>query len=159
MNPQKIDWKMPFVPKGAEIYVLPADNEFLQKAKTVSEKYSLDKKHRTGAVIIRDGLLVGQGANGTHYHEEHGCKRKELGIPTGQGYELCPGCSPKNHAEQKAIRNAEENQQSTVDADLFLWGHWWCCESCWNAMQKAKIKRVFLVENAYELFKNGNGEN
>lgn len=157
MNLKKVNWKMPFVPEGAEIFTLPADNVFMQEAKAVSEKYSLDLKHRTGAIIIRKDAVLGKGANGSHYHEKHGCKRKELGIPTGEGYDLCPGCSPKNHAEQKAIQDAVDHKKKTKDADLFLWGHWWCCQSCWKAMEKAKIKRVFLVENAYELFKNGNG--
>lgn len=147
---------MPFVPENAEIYTLPANHVFMQEAKAVSEKYSLDAKHQTGAIIVKKEALLGKGANGSNYHKKYGCKRKELGIPTGQKYELCPGCSPKNHAEQKAIQNAIENKKETEEADLFLWGHWWCCESCWTAMQKAKIKRVFLVEAANELFKNGN---
>jgi hypothetical protein len=34
------------------------------------------------------------------------------------------------------------------DADLYLWGHWWCCESCWTAILGAGINKVYLEEGS-----------
>ncbi|MCK5460868.1 hypothetical protein KAI58_02695 [Candidatus Gracilibacteria bacterium] len=124
----------------------------MREAQRVAQSFSLDPEHQTGAVLIKKKECLGIGANGSHWHEKHGCERKRLGIATGQGYELCEGCHPKNHAEQKAIRNTLANNGDTKGADLYLWGHWWCCEGCWEAMMAAGIDNVFLVEKANELF-------
>ncbi len=139
---------LPYLPNGRTIeYVLP-ENIFMQEAQRVAENYSLDPQHPTGAVIVRDTEILGFGANGSDHHEKHGCERKRLSIPTGQGYELCKGCHPTNHAEQKAILNALENKTDPKGADLYLHGHWWCCESCWEAMILAGIKNVYLSKSA-----------
>ena len=117
----------PYVLEGKEILYVPAGNEFMKVAKEVARKYSLDKTIQTGAVVVFNGSIIGTGSNGSDYHEKHGCYRVLHNIPTGQGYELCEGCSPKNHAEPRAIKEAEKNGFSTKGTDLYLWGHWWCC--------------------------------
>ena len=142
----------PYLPKGRTVAFAPLDNTFMQAAKKAAQDHSLDKKHPTGAVIVMDDVILGRGANGSSYHEENGCERKRLNIPTGEGYELCEGCSPKNHAEPTAIRNAIEKGNSPQGADLYLWGHWWCCEGCWGAMIENEIANVYLVEGAWEMF-------
>jgi deoxycytidylate deaminase len=86
------------------------------------------------------------------YHELHGCERIRQGIPTGQGYELCEGCHPKNHSEPSAIADAVSRDEDTRGADLYLWGHWWFCESCWDAMIAAGIRNVYLLEHSEVLF-------
>jgi dCMP deaminase len=139
----------PYLPEGREILYVEADNEFMMAAREVAETLSSDHKHPTGVVIVQNGNIVGSGANVSHYHEKHGCRRKELNIPTGEGYELCEGCDPKNHAEQVAI---SQMQGDCKNADIYLWGHWWCCESCWNRMIEAGIGNVYLLQGARELF-------
>jgi deoxycytidylate deaminase len=67
-------------------------------------------------------------------------------------YWTCSGCSPKFHAEQSAIRNAQKNGHDLHGADLYLWGHWWCCENCWEKMIDVGIKKVFLAEEAKMMF-------
>ena len=141
--------KLPYLPDGREILYVDIDHPFLREARLYAEQYSSDHLHPTGAVIVRENEILGRGANISHYHEDHGCRRKELNIPTGQGYELCEGCSPKNHAEQTALKNASVDLSGS---DLYLWGHWWCCQSCWEAMMKADIKNVFLVKDAQDKF-------
>ncbi len=121
----------------------------MQAAKLVAETESLDADHQTGAVIVKDGNIIGAGANGSTWHETHGCERKRQNVPTGEGYELCQGCHPKNHAEQTAIASCED---SPSGADLYLWGHWWCCQSCWGKMIEADIANVYLAEGATEKF-------
>lgn len=158
MNQLEVNWEMPFLPEGRRVFVVSPENEYMQEAKKTAQNFSLDSAHQTGAVLIRDGEILGIGANGSDYHEKKGCERKRLGVTTGQGYELCEGCHPKNHAEQKAIANVLENGCDPKGADLYLYGHWWCCEWCWEAMISAGIANVFLVEKADKLFGVKKGE-
>src|SRR5690606_19102476 len=111
--------------KGAVDYV-EIDNPFMQAAREFARANSYDKTMPTGSVIVKDGKIIGSGANGSNYHLLHGCERVRQNIPTGKGYELCEGCHPKNHSEVSAIADAEGHQ--LAGAELYLWGHWWCCE-------------------------------
>ena len=144
--------QLPYIPEGRDILYVKSDHAFMTLAKNVAKQGSLDALHPTGAVLVLDGTPIGAGANGSAFHTRFGCVRKFLGVPTGKGYALCCGCSPKNHAEQKAIQDALKKGHNPAGADLYLWGHWWCCSSCWDAMIKAGIKNVYLPEGAYESF-------
>lgn len=124
------------------------DDPFMRQARRVAEERSLDRDWPTGAVVVKDGKVIGRGANGSEYHRQYGCRRKELGIKTGERYDLCEGCDPKNHAEQLAIENVLATGPGPVGAEVYLWGHWWCCESCWQVMIDAGIKNVYLVKGA-----------
>jgi deoxycytidylate deaminase len=148
--------KYPYLPSNHVILYVPSDNIFMQEAKKYAKENSLDKNMPTSSVIVKNGKIIGYGANGSNYHEINGCERVKRGIPTGQGYELCEGCHPKNHSEPKAIKNAGEDVK---EADLYLWGHWWCCESCWNAILGAEIRNVYLLENSEVLFNKENPNN
>lgn len=150
----------PFMPAGdASMAYVPADNPYLQAAKAYARAHSLDKTMPTASLLVRDGQILGQGANGSDYHEKHGCERVRLGIPTGQKYELCEGCSPKNHGEPRAIADATAHGHDTQDATIYLWGHWWCCEPCWNAMLAAGIHQVYLLQDSEVLFNRENPGN
>lgn len=145
--------ELPYKPEGIEIKYVGMENFFMSHAKKVAEHFSLDDQHKTGAVIVNPEeiftgghAIVSVGANGSRHHIEHGCERKRLKCKTGEGYELCEGCSPVNHAEQTAIRNAEFMCKRTNGSVLYLFGHWWCCESCCDAMKAAGIKTVYLEE-------------
>ena len=111
------------------------------------------------SVIVKNGEILGLGANGSTYHETHECERVKRNIPTGQGYELCEGCHPKNHGEGRAIKNAKDNGYDTKGADLYMWGHWWCCKPCWEAMINAGIQNVYLFEKSDILFNKKDPEN
>jgi deoxycytidylate deaminase len=142
----------PYMPSDSVVAYVHADNDYMQLALDFAREHSLDKTMPNSSVIVRDGAVLGIGANGSDYHEKHGCERVRLGIPTGQGYELCEGCSPKNHGEPRAIADATQKGNDTQGADLYMWGHWWCCEPCWKAMQNAGIKTIYLLENSEVLF-------
>lgn len=125
-----------------------------------AKEYALEesRSHRlpTGAVVVKDGEVVGRGANGNEYHEENGCDRHELRekgeLESGEGYDLCPGCSYEFHCESRAIEDAREKGVDLEDADLYLWGHWWLCRPCLDKVEEAGISDVYLVENAEEKF-------
>jgi deoxycytidylate deaminase len=82
-----------------------------------------------------------------------------MNMPTGQGYELCEGCDPKFHSEPSAIRDAQAKGKDTNGADLYMWGHWWCCEYCWNSIISAGIKNVYDLENSEILFNKSDPNN
>lgn len=144
--------RYPYLPKGRTILYVNASDHFIQGARQAALQYSLDDNHKTGAVIIQDCCVIGVGANGSEHHKVHGCERVRLGTPTGQDYHLCPGCSPIQHAEQKAIRCAQTNKHDTRGAAMYLWGHWWACKDCWDAIIEAGIESLYLLEKSEILF-------
>jgi len=144
--------KYPYLPEGRTIEYVPETHANMRYAKEYAQANSLDKTMPGAAVVVLHDVIVGRGANGSAYHETNGCERVRLGCKSGQGYELCEGCSPKNHSEVSAIRDAHTFGVNTTGADLYLWGHWWCCEACWDGMIAAGIARVFLVEGSEVLF-------
>ncbi len=149
----------PYLPDGKKIYYVPADNQFIIIARDHALTYSLDKVMPNSSVIVKDGKVIAKGTNGSDYHEKFPCERVIRNIPTGQGYDLCEGCHPKNHGEQRAIHDSEVQGVDVRGSDLYLWGHWWCCEPCWNVMINAGIENVFLVEGSERMFDKNHPEN
>jgi deoxycytidylate deaminase len=145
----------PYLPKEGTIQYVPSTNRFMQAAKAHAREHSLDRVMPNASIIVKDEDIIGRGANGSDYHDTHICERIRQGIPTGQGYELCEGCHPKNHSEPKAITDAQvaaSSHTSLKGAALYLWGHWWCCKPCWTSMLASGIRTVYLLENSEILF-------
>lgn len=152
MAAQKKNIAYPYIhPVGAIGYV-NEDDQYIRAAKETAHTYSLDRVMPTGTVLVKDGEIIGRGANGSDYHDKYGCERVRLNIPTGQHYELCEGCSPVNHSEPKAVLNAIASGIKPEGAEAYLWGHWWCCEPCWRALTENGITKVHLLERSEELF-------
>ncbi|OGN03170.1 MAG: hypothetical protein A2655_03670 [Candidatus Yanofskybacteria bacterium RIFCSPHIGHO2_01_FULL_43_42] len=151
--------KYPYLPEGKTIKYVAGTNPCMIIAREIAQRYSLDRIMPGGAIIVRDGRILGRGANGSDHHEKHGCERVRLKCKTGEGYELCEGCHPKNHSEPRAINNAKDRGNDTRGADLYLWGHWWCCRWCWEAMIEAGIKNVYLMEQSEVLFNKDHPDN
>jgi len=145
--------RFPYLPPDRIILYVEGSNRYMQMARKVADELSLDTEHPTGAVVVKDKRVLGRGANGSEYHQIHGCARKGQGSVTGEEYDLCEGCNPRHHAEPSAIREALANAENPHGADLFLWGHWWCCKPCWECMIKHGIRKVYLVEGAEKKFK------
>jgi deoxycytidylate deaminase len=135
------------------------DNPYMKAAKEYARLHSLDKTMPNSSIIVKEGKIVAQGANGSTYHDTHVCERVRLKIPTGQGYELCEGCHPKNHGEARAIADAEARSVDVSGGDLYLWGHWWLCRWCRERLSKVGIKKIFLLKNAEVLFNKNKGGN
>jgi deoxycytidylate deaminase len=127
-----------------------ANNEFLAIAKNVWEHDALERVHPTATVLVVNGNVIGKAGNGLTLHTLETCERKKLNMPTGQGYHLCNGNHlPENHSEPKAIRNAiaNGNQSLLRDATAYLYGHWWSCIDCSNALEKAEIKHLVVSKD------------
>jgi deoxycytidylate deaminase len=152
----------PYLPDGRSILYVPESNPFMIEAKIMRDGHSTDLNHSTGAVVVLGGKIIGRAANKSainnpkllELHKKGLCTRKILKIKSGEKYWLCPGCaSSKYHAEWGAVRDAIKSKGNIVGADLYLYGHWWCCKPCWDSMIDAGIKDVYLVEGATRMFK------
>lgn len=151
--------KYPFLPEGRTIKYAPADNLFMKEARAFAREHSLDVAMPNASVLVKDEIIIARAANGSDYHKHNECERVKKGIPTGQGYDLCEGCHPKNHSEQSVIQEAKKNGLDASGADIYLWGHWWCCEPCWKVMIENGIRDVYLLEKSEILFDRSHPEN
>lgn len=149
----------PYLPEGRGIKYVADGNRYMFLAKLFARKNSLDKTMPGAAVIVKNGNVIGIGANGSDFHKTHQCQRVLLGCKSGEGYDLCEGCHPKNHSEASAIANAKIGEYETNGADLYLWGHWWLCKDCWDKMITAGIKDVYLLFGSEKFFNKEHSEN
>lgn len=152
--------KYPYLPEGREIKYVPEDNVFMQAARRACEEIATDINRPTGAVLVKDGKIISRVGNrapitNRKLIELHGrgyCIRRMLKVKTGSKYWLCPGCcAPKYHSEWSAVREAGKLIDAR-GADVYLWGHWWCCKPCWDAMIKGGIRDVYLLDTSAEKF-------
>ena len=37
-----------------------------------------------------------------------------------------------------------------------MYGHWWACESCWNALIAGGVRDVYITDDAHERFSREN---
>jgi deoxycytidylate deaminase len=153
----------PYMPEGRTIESVSIDNVFMKEARRIRDTQSTDLNHSTGAVVVKDNIILGGSANQAGFKNSiliglHGrgwCMRKLLKIKSGTKYWLCPGCSThKDHAESGAVRNAidKAGSEKVSGSDVYLYGHWWCCKPCWDNMIGAGVKKVFVVDEALKLF-------
>ncbi len=154
------DIQYPYLPEGVTIEHVPLTG-FMEEARKMAVETSTDLLQRTGAVIVKDGIIIGQGSNQTplpgkflrELHKNGWCVRKQLKIKSGTKYWMCPGCAKNHHhGEARAVRNAIKEGKDTEGAELYLWGHWWACKPCWDSMLGAGIKKLYLLEDSDELF-------
>lgn len=158
----------PYLPEGKEIKYVKADNQFMKAAKEACRELSTDRHHPTGAVLVRDGRVILSSANQSAIknkvllalHQKGFCVRKILKISSGKKYWLCPGCaSARNHAESRFMKEAKRLGIKTAGADVYLWGHWWCCEPCWAAMIAGEVRDVYLLEGSERFFNKTHPDN
>lgn len=126
-----------------------ADNEYLEQTKKVWEEEAYDRVHPTATLIVKDNEVVGKGGNGKGpiFHTVEICERKQLNIPTGQGYHLCDGIHlPENHSEAKAVRVITEDGNASLltDSTAYLYGHWWSCVDCSTALEEAGVAKLYI---------------
>src|SRR3989338_6781692 len=90
----------PYLPEGRTIRYVDANNPFMIEAGRARKELSTDLKQTTGAVLVKNGLVVSRAANRSKisspkflkFHQKY-CLRKFLGIPSGTHYWICPGCA------------------------------------------------------------------
>jgi len=96
-------------------------DHFFNRAKVVAEM-STCLRRKVGAIIVNKyGVQVSSGYSGAPRNSEHcsdigKCLRTELGIATGQRYELCRSV----HAEQNAIINAARRGAKIFEGKMYI---------------------------------------
>lgn len=142
--------KYPYLPEGQTYHYVPADNEFMAVAKRNMERSGC-RKHATSAVAVKDGAIVAEGSNAGVFVTI--CPRVYKGYGTGQGYRYCSDyCGQQGHAEVMLVRDAAAKGVDLTGADVYLYGHWWACQKCWDALLAAHIGRLFLSEGSEQTF-------
>jgi len=114
------------------------DEYFLKIALVVAERATC-RRHRMGAVAVKDKHILTTGYNGAPAGQkdclELGCLRDELGIPSGTRQEICRAI----HAEQNVIIQAALHGVSLEGSTIY------CthtpCVLCAKMLVNAKIKR------------------
>ena len=142
---------MPYLPPGRDVQYVEADNMYMVAARQFTEERSACSWWPTGAVLVKNGVVIRHGANSGHF--EPLCPRLQNNCPTGEGYDLCQSiCQQHAHAEVAAIEDARASGADTQGADLYLFGHWWLCKNCWDSIIAAGIRNVYLLKNAHKAF-------
>jgi len=101
-------------------------------------------KVTTIAIIVNNGEYW-VGTNWCEIPQET-CPRDEQGFKTGEGYELCKDvCLQRYHAEIDACINAGLNAKG---ADLYLIGHYYCCDDCKKVMKEFGIKNIHIFSKS-----------
>lgn len=96
------------------------DTYFLGIAESVAKR-STCLRRQYGAVIVKDGVIVSTGYNGSPRHAANCCDvgicwREANNIPHGERYEMCQAV----HAEANAMING--NRADMIGATLYLVG-------------------------------------
>jgi guanine deaminase len=114
--------------KNKTPYSMSHANPFLQRAVELSIQGStLGKGFPFGAVVVRNGEIVGEGHN-----------------------EVIIGTDPTAHAEVVAIRNACTNLGTYELADCELYTSCEPCPMCLGAIYWAKIPKVYYANTRHD---------
>lgn len=117
----------------------------MQIAKDVSSRSTcLRRQH--GAVIVKNDQILSTGYNGSPRGMPHcetlGCLREELGIPSGERYEMCRSV----HAEANAIIQAAANGVAIEGATMYITGM--PCQMCGRMIVNAGIIAVWIGDSS-----------
>ena len=139
-------------PHNPELYhYVDSSNQYMQEAYREACKSGCGSR-QIGAVIVKGKKIIARGHNGRG-RELAPCPRVSQNLPSGVGYQLCSHCVERNHTESDAMRNAKREGANIANAEIYIFGHWWACAPCREKVRAAGITKIYLVENAAELFK------
>lgn len=118
----------------------PSWDEYFLRLATLVATRSTCLRRQVGAVLVKNERIIATGYNGAARGMGHcydlGCLREEMGIPSGERYELCRGV----HAEQNAIINAAYYGVSTQGGVMYCTNQ--PCLICARMIINAGIVRV-----------------
>lgn len=144
------DIQYPYMPPDRHLKYVPHDHAHMLPAMSARERQSGDPLYPVGIAIVRDGKVLVTAGNGFNRGSGvvHVCPRVVLECPSGTGYDLCTLHDAPGHAEQMAVKTAAEQGIDIVGADAYMYGHWWACEPCWNALIGAGIRDLYVADDA-----------
>jgi dCMP deaminase len=121
------------------------DEYFMQVTRVVATR-STCLRRQLGAVIVKDKRILSTGYNGPPSGLAHcsdvGCLRQQLGIPSGERFELCRGL----HAEQNAIIQAAYHGVSVRGAVIYSQAQ--PCVTCAKMIMNSGIIKI-IYEQEY----------
>jgi dCMP deaminase len=96
------------------------DEYYLEIARQVAQRGTCIRR-KVGAVIVKNDAIISTGYVGSprgteNCIDKNSCFRRDIGIPSGQRYELCKSV----HAEQNAIINAARNGNNILEGVMYL---------------------------------------
>jgi len=94
---------------------------YMNIARETSSRSACFRAHH-GAVIVKNDQIISSGYNSAprktkDCYERNNCLRREMGIPSGERYELCRSV----HSEQNAIINAARAGVSLLGGTMYLY--------------------------------------
>jgi len=142
------------MPEGRLLTYVSADHPLMQEAAKARAECAGDPLYPVGGVLVKDGRVIARAGNGYNRGPGtvHVCPRIVLDCPSGTGYDLCDLHDAPGHAEQMTIKAAREAGEDPTGADFYMYGHWWACEPCWNALIEAGVRDVYVTDDAHERF-------
>jgi deoxycytidylate deaminase len=142
------------MPSDRRLKYVPIGDPFMMVAAEARETLSGDPLYPVGLVVVKDGEVVVRSGNGFSRGSGvvHVCPRVVLECPSGTGYDLCTLHDAPGHAEQMAVKIAAEQGTDIAGGDAYMFGHWWACEPCWNALIAAGIRDLYVIDDAHERF-------
>ena len=97
---------------------------------------------QTTIAIIKNGNDFWVGSNWC-LNPQKKCPRGNM--KTGEGYDLCKiVCGQQDHAEVDACLKAGNG---AMGADLYLIGHYYCCDNCKAVMKSHGIKNIIFCDS------------
>ena len=118
------------------------DQHWMDAATLASQMSTCASGRKVGAAFVGDERLLATGFNGvpSGYPHPETCARREAGVPSGQGLELCI-CA---HAEANGIANAARYGVSLQGSTVYVT----CqpCASCMGALANVGVARVVYKE-------------
>lgn len=144
----------PYMPPDRHLKYVPIDDPFMIEAAKARQEYAGDPLYPVGIVLVKDGVVVARAGNGFNRGpgEVHVCPRIVLECPSGTGYDLCSLHDAPGHSERMVLEEAARLGLDVQGADAYMYGHWWACEPCWNALIEAGIRDLYVIEDAHERF-------
>ena len=151
MNTPQVEY--PYLPEGRSFKYVPHDHPMMLEAANAREIHSGDPSYPVGGVLVKDGRIIARAGNGYNQgRQTHICPRLVLECPSGTGYDLCTLHDSPGHAEHMCVDQARKAGEDTQGADMYMYGHWWACEPCWNKLIEAGIRDVYLTDDAHIRF-------
>ncbi|MBF0369851.1 MAG: dCMP deaminase family protein [Magnetococcales bacterium] len=116
------------------------DQHWMEAAQLAAQMSTCASGRKVGAVFVRDKRLLATGFNGvpSGYPHPTTCARREAGVPSGQGLDLCV-CA---HAEANGVANAARYGMSLEGATVYVT----CqpCAACMGMLANVGVNKVIF---------------
>ena len=121
-------------------------NYIFKNTKALSVGYGPCIKQEVRAMLKLANGKEFFGTNEMKSYPGKTCPRDDLGMVSGEGYDLCKSkCSQDFHAEHEAVERALEAKEETKGSVMYLMGHTYCCNNCMTQMRNAGVAKVIYV--------------